>query len=212
MTKIIDDVSEYLKDYRILIISKSYSSKIFPKSFLDMKDEIKTRKIEPGLKIDKTDLEILKILSTRARLSLYEIGKLVKLSADAVKYRINKMFKTGLILNYVPIINYSALGYTIYAVLMNINNLSGEKEKALKNFLKGNKNIIWAKKVIGSYNVLMYVCTEKSEELHETLIKIRELFSSDVKDYETLVAYEEYEYTYFPIECSKGLPSTELLH
>jgi len=202
--KIIGQVSKYLQESQILIISKYYERKIFPKSFLDLKSGIRIQKPSLKLKIDRTDLEILKILSTNATVPLYEIGKLTKLSADAVKYRIKKMLNGKVIIKHVPIINYSALGYTVYAVLMNIHNFGEGKERTLEQFLKTNENILWAVKTIGKYNLLMYICVKESDELHQTLIKLRELFSSDIKDYETLIAYEEYKYTYFPVICAEG--------
>jgi Lrp/AsnC family leucine-responsive transcriptional regulator len=203
ITKIIDDVSGYLQEHQILIISEVYESKFFPKKISSLHEERKTSRIEK-IKIDKIDLKILKILSDNAILELYKIADSANLSADAINYRIKKMMQQGLILRFVPIVNYSVLGYTIYAILMNINNLGKEKENKLKNFLKGDENVLWAVKTIGRYNLLMYLCTKKSDELHQALIQLKELFSSDIKDYETLIAYEEYKYTYLPEICVKS--------
>jgi len=201
ITKMIDDVSEYLKEHQILIISKKYVGRTFPKSFIVLKDEFELQKYNSEFKIDKIDLEILNALAKDATIPLYEMEKPTKLSVDAINYRIKKMIKEKLILSFVPIINYSVLGYTTYVVLMDIHNLSKEKEKSLEHFLKGNENILWSVKTIGKYNLLVYVCVKKSDELHQTLMKLREIFSSDIKDYETLIAYEEYKYTYFPEIC-----------
>ena len=143
------------------------------------------------------------MISKNATLPLYQIGGQVKLSADAVNYRIKKLINEGIILKHIPIINYSALGYTVYAVLMNIYNLNAEKEKRLEYFLKNHENMLWAVKTIGKFNLMMYICVKKSDELHKTLIQMRELFSPDIKDYETLIAYEEYKYTYFPEVCAE---------
>ena len=132
ITKIIDDIAQYSQEYQILVISKYYESRTFPGSFLDLENNVKLQKSNPELKTDKIDLDILKILSENARLPLYEIGSAVKLSADAVNYRIKKMLNNGLILKFMPIINYSVLGYTVYTIIMNIHNLSLGKEKTLK--------------------------------------------------------------------------------
>lgn len=203
ITRIIDDVSKYVQEYQLLIISKYYIAKIFPGKFIEIKDKDENIKSNTKLKVDKIDLEILNILSDNAILPLYKIGQLVKLSPDAINYRIKKLSEKELIMGYIPIVNYSLLGYTVYAVLMNIHNLSSGKENMLKEFLKTNDNVLWAVKTMGKYNLLMYVCVKKSDELHQTLIDLRYLFSSDIKDYETLIAYEEYVYTYFPKICRK---------
>lgn len=205
ITKIINDVAEYLQEHQILIISKYYKGEVFPKNLLDINEITKTKKENSNkkIKIDKTDLKILDLLSENATQPLYKIGESVKLSPDAVNYRIKKLLKENIILKFIPIINYSALGYTIYAILLNINNLNEKKENTLKSFLKLNKNILWAVKTIGKYNTLMYICVENTNDLHQTLIELKELFSSDIKDYETLIAYEEYRYSYLPKICIK---------
>ena len=205
LTKVTEDISQYLQKSDILIISRSYERRVFPKSFLDVKEDVKIKK--PGkesgkeLKLDKADLNILQMLSKNSVQPLYEIGRLAGLSADAVNYRIKKMISRGVILKHIPIINYSAMGYTVYVVLMNIQNLVKEKENKLEYFLKNHKNMLWAVKTIGKFNLMMYICVKRSDELHKTLIQMRELFSPDITDYETLIAYEEYKYTYFPEIC-----------
>jgi Lrp/AsnC family leucine-responsive transcriptional regulator len=142
-------------------------------------------------------------MSNNGRIPLHEVGGKVKLSSDGVNYRIKKMIEMGLITGYVPLVNYSLLGYTVYGVLMNIHNLSKEKENKLESFLKNNKNVLWAVKTIGKYNLLMYLSVKESEELHQTLLKMREMFSSDIREYETLIAYEEYKHTYLPKDMIK---------
>lgn len=200
MTQVINDASPYLQDHILLLISKPYVSKLFPTSLIKINDRLKkeTKSKNTIIKIDKRDMELLKLLSTDAVLPLYKLGDKVGLSADAVNYRIKRLIEQKIIIKFFPVLNYSIIGYTIYTVLMNIHNLTMEKEKTLNYFLKTNKRVLWAVKAIGRYNLLMYICVKKSSKLHETLIKFRELFPSEIRRYETLIAYEEYKYTYFP--------------
>jgi len=203
-TKIIDDLSEYLQEHQIFILSKTLESRALPRSFLEIKEkEVIKKKVRKNIekKLDDVDLKILKILSKNATQPLYKIGEKVGLSADAVNYRIKNLIKSEVILEFSPILNLSALGYSIYTIMINIHNLGKGKEQKLSQFLKTNKNILWAAKSIGKYNLLMWVCVKTTDEFHQTLINLRKLFSPDVKDYETLVAYEEYERNYLPDIC-----------
>ncbi|MDO8660544.1 MAG: hypothetical protein Q7K43_01520, partial [Candidatus Woesearchaeota archaeon] len=59
----------------------------------------------------------------------------------------------------------------------------------------------WAVKTIGRYNVLLYVCTNQPDDLVSTTTELRNFFTGAVKDYETLINYEEYKYTYYPEAC-----------
>jgi len=197
LSKVINGCSNYLQEYEILIVSNNYISNVFPKSFLKIKEKNLPKKID-NAKIDDKDKEILKVIANNADMLLYRIASKVKLSADTVNYRIKNMVKEGVILGFIPVINYAALSYSIYAVLLNIQGLTDIKEAKLKQVLKVDENILWAVKTIGRYNIMAYVCTRNSEDLHETLIKLRRYFPEEIRNYETLIAYEEYKYTYFP--------------
>jgi Lrp/AsnC family transcriptional regulator for asnA, asnC and gidA len=198
--KIIDCVASYLQQYIVLTISDYYFTHTVPRNFFYIPHESEIRK-HTATAADETDLKILQILSGNARAKLYDIGNKVRLSADAVNYRIKNLMKSEVIVKYAPILNYTSMGYTVYAVLMNIFPLNKEKDKTLKYFLESNENVLWAVKTIGTYNLLMYICVKSSDELHITLLKMRELFSKEIKEYETIIAYEEYVYTYFPDIC-----------
>lgn len=201
LSKIINDCSKYLQDYEILIITKGYVSRVFPKNFLETEKNIelsKKIKTEQLQKIDKKNQEILNIIANDASLPLYKIAEKIKLSPDAVNYRIKNMISNKVILDFIPVINYAALSYNIYAILLNIHGLTEKKEATLKQFLNTDENILWAVKTIGRYNIMIYVCTKNSESLHRTLNDLRSYFPEDIKNYETLIAYEEYKYTYFP--------------
>jgi len=199
ITKIINDCSNFLQDYDILIATDSYISKALPKKFLKYKLEQNiTKKNTKNIKIDKKDIEILKIISENALLPLFEIGDKVRLSADSVAYRIKNMINSGVIIKFIPVINHISINYNLYSTLINIVALDEKKEKLLKEFLLNDENIIWAIKTIGKFNVLIYVLVENVGDLQNTILKLRSLFPKQVNSHETLIAYEEYKYTYFP--------------
>ncbi|MBN2052342.1 Lrp/AsnC family transcriptional regulator [Candidatus Woesearchaeota archaeon] len=200
VSRIITDCKDYLQDYEILTITKFYVENSFPKSFLETNEQMpvaQNKKIEK-IKIDKQDFEILRILANNADLPLYSLANKLKVSADTIKYRLKRMMSSGIIKKFMPVINYSSLGYTIYALLLNIKGLSDKREAKLKQVLSTDPNLLWAVKTIGRFNVLMYVCAQSTEEFHKTLINIRSNFQGEINHYETLIAYAEYKYTYFP--------------
>ncbi len=197
LNKILDDCATFVQDYEVLIITKNYQSTTFPKSFLTMENTIKKEGIVPMVP-DTKDKKILYALANDASLPFYRVAETVGLSADAIPYRINKMLKAGIISRFIPVINYALFPYNIYAIIVGINGFKEEKEIILKKFLRQDPNIIWCVKTVGKYNLLFYVCVNHTEDLHKTLIHLRGLFPGDIKNYETLIAYEEYKYTYFP--------------
>jgi DNA-binding Lrp family transcriptional regulator len=199
ITKIIKDCSGAIKDYEILVIVKTYVAETFPPNFSGNKIKAINKK-KKEFKIDKKDIKILKIIGKNARLSVVEIAGKVGISADAVAYRIKKMSESGIIIKFIPVINYSSLGYNLYTITLNINSLDEKKEKILKEFLSADKNILWAVKTIGRFNVLIYLLVNNIEQLQNTMLKLRSLFPKQINNYEMLIAYEEYKYVYFPVE------------
>lgn len=200
LTRIITDCSGFLQDHELLTISKTFVAETFPPNFSEYKMQ-KDSKKSSDKKIDKKDIEILKIISEDATLPLYEIGGEVKLSADAVAYRIKNMISSGVIIKFIPVINYTSLDYNLHTILLNVSGLDKKKEKILRDFLSTDKNTLWAVKTIGRFNVLIYLLVKNIEDLQQTMLELRSLFPKQINHYETLIAYEEYKYIYFP----KGL-------
>jgi len=196
--KIIEDCKSFVQEYELLTLRKFFVTRALPKSFSNHIEEAGVWKKEH--RPDKKDIEILKIISENALLPLYEIGSKVKLSADAVAYRIKNLKDSGVINKFIPIINYNSLDYNVYAVLLNIASLNDEKEKKLREFFSFDKNTLWAVKNIGKYNILVYFLVKNIDELQESIIGLRSLFPGQINQHEILIAYEEYKYTYFPKE------------
>ncbi len=201
-----------VQDYEILILLETFKSAALPGKFVQghdggrlewiKSDSSFAKEFERGnsasVEIDEQDFEILKILAEDARISILELGKKVGLSDDAVSYRIRNLIKGGVIVAFRPVVNFSALGFSVYAVLFKLQNISEEKELKFKNFLKNHANVLWAVKTIGRINVLAYVIADSQLAFHETMAEIKTKFGEVVQNYESLFAYQELKYTYIP--------------
>jgi Lrp/AsnC family transcriptional regulator for asnA, asnC and gidA len=196
LEKILFCCEKHILDYEILVITKNYNSVAFPKSFLDI--DVKEGIISEKYELDEKDKMILKIISNNARIKLYKIAEKVKLSGDAVNYRLKKMLHSGYISYFVPAINYELIGYGMYAVLMSFRSLGKKEDSTLKEFFRSDMNTLWAVKSIGRFNVLFYICASNVNAVHETISNLKNYFPENIKDYEILIAYEEYKYGYFP--------------
>lgn len=202
LSQIIQSAKSFIQDYEILVITNNYRVGPFPKSFLDgiNTDSVRqeNKKITKETVIpDKKDLEIIKIIRTDARLPLIDIASKVHLSPDAVNYRLKKLSE-NIIISFSPVINYQPIGYTVHALLLNITSLDSEKERRLKEFVSKDKNIFWAVKTVGRYNVLAYIGTKNETDLQDTIKSLRSQFPEDINRYETLLAFEQYKYIYAP--------------
>ena len=209
MTQIYTDCHNLLHNHEVLFVTKSFIANTFPKSFLDkyiekdIKRDIKkyNKPENISISIDETDIKLLEILSENAEIPVYKIAEQIRLSADAVTYRIKKLQKSNYIIGYVPAINYDVINYGIYAVLISIVNFTQKDDALLTEFFKNNKDVLWAVKAIGKYNVIAYFCTQKMDDFIKTTEELRNYLTNKVQDYELLINFEEYKYTYLP----KGL-------
>lgn len=193
LTIIANDCSGYLRDYDILITVKSIKFGALPGEILPY-SKIKEKSFVP----DKKDIAILREIADNASVPLYTIAKKLSFSLDTVRYRLKKLKEAGILLRFMPALDYSVLGYNVYVVLLSVEGLDSKKELSLKRFLKSENNVLWAIKTVGKYNFMFFVCAKYLNELHSTLNSLRNSFGSNIKSYTVLITYEEYKYTYFP--------------
>ena len=199
MEEIVSICSRFLLDYEVVIITQNYKQGPFPKNFIETVEEEK-KKNKEVYQVDDKDLKILGMLANDARRPLFKISESLDLSADAVSYRIKRMVNSGYITRFVPAINYQLLGYNVYAVLMDLRSFSPKEDATLREFFRTDRNILWAVKTIGKYNILFYITTTTPDGVHETMLHLREQFPEKIRGYETFIASEQYKYTYFPEE------------
>ncbi len=196
LSKIVSLSKHALSSYEVLIITKNYFATTFPKSFLKMRKQVPFNLSEtPSL--DKTDLNLLKIIRDDAQQSLLSLSSKLKISPDTVKYRLKKLEKS-LILGYSPVVNYSSINYHMRAILITIFNLDEQKEKLMQNWLQTNEHVLWAVKTVGKYNLILYVCTHEESTFQETASELRSLFPGEITNFDTLSSVAEYKYTLAP--------------
>ena len=68
---------------------------------------------DPGL--DATDLEIVELLREDARRTLADVGERVSLSAPAVKRRVDRLERDGVIVGYTALVDHALLGRPLQA-------------------------------------------------------------------------------------------------
>lgn len=197
VSQVITDCGDYLQDYTTLFITGSFAGKTFPDNFLKPATEQKQQSTVPVVP-DAIDHQLLKVIADNADLPLHHIARELGVSADTVKYRMKHLKEAGIIRGFVPVINYDVIGYHVYAILLAINGLTKKQEATLREFLATNKDVLWGVKAIGKYNVVLYICTNNPDDLIKTTAELRSHFTHAVRDYETLINYEEYKYTYLP--------------
>lgn len=149
-------------------------------------------------KIDEKDIGILSLLSEDSRLSSYVIGDKVGLSADAVNYRIKKMLDNETIFRFTILTNLSLLNYHWYTLCLNLKTFDLNSEMRFRELISGNPSVLRAVKVLGDRDLLIYVTTESSKQLHLVFKHIQQNFMNIIYNHQIWLAYKEHVFSSFP--------------
>ena len=66
-----------------------------------------------------------------------------------VAYRIKKLEDNKIIEGYRPIIDHNKIGYTYFKILINLNKVSKDNIRLLKNYIKNNPLVIYIVEGVG---------------------------------------------------------------
>ncbi len=183
-----------------LILLETISARVLPDKYIQKssskeKSFLTFRKKNDSSKFDSVDIKLLYSLSKEATKTNLSLAKELKISKDVLKYRLKKLEENGTIIEYRPAINYSALGLSINAVLINLSQ-DTEKIKQFENFLKNEPSVLWSARTFGYYDYLLYVISQGLDEFHQTINNLKKQFAELIKNYEVLFAYEEVKYEF----------------
>lgn len=122
--------------------------------------------------MDDVDTQIVALLRQDARRSYLDIGRHVHLSAPAVKRRVDRLQREGVILGYTAIIDPRAIGWHAEAFvdLYCEGNITGE---AIKRAVEGEPGVISAHTVAGEASALLHVQAQDTKRLEQVLERIR---------------------------------------
>ena len=150
------------------------------------------------IKLDKSKLKIVELLSKNARMSVVNIAKATGITPKTVINKIKELEKDKIIVGYRTEFNLEKLGYKYYKLHISTFNISPEKNKQLKQYIKQNPYIIFEDTVLGGYDIEIEIQIENEDNLRDLVEDLREKFSDIIKYYETLYYFKEYRLRFFP--------------
>jgi len=117
-------------------------------------------------KIDLKDRKILYYLITNSRQSFNSIGKRVGLSKDVVAFRIKRLEKEGIIINYPTLIRGALLGWGVVRYYYSFQFVTPEIKQEIIDYFINSDIVTYVAELEGSYDlqVNMYVSSLRSLE------------------------------------------------
>src|SRR3989344_3040593 len=96
--------------------------------------------IDKRVKVDAKDRKITALLAQNSRMAASQIAKEIQLSRDAVAYRIKRLQQEGVIIGFVPILDFSHLGFSEYHVFFLLDEKVKAEHHKLVTFLKNHSS------------------------------------------------------------------------
>ncbi|MCB9361856.1 Lrp/AsnC family transcriptional regulator [Candidatus Woesearchaeota archaeon] len=184
---------------KVEIIKRYYTHFLPPliKSRSKERKNISFDRKEPVV-LDEKDYRLLRLLSEDCRASTYKLGERLKISSDAVLYRMKKMQDNEIIRNYTILTDISKMHYQWYTFSIEMKMFDREHEHRLGEFLQEHGEIIRAAKTLGGWDLLLYIIVRDVKEFHQIVMGLKHMFASVVKNYQTWVAYKEHSFKTMP--------------
>ena len=122
--------------------------------------------------MDQVDEAIVALLRKDARRSYLDIGRHVHLSAPAVKRRVDRLERDGVILGYTAIVDPTAFGWNAEAFvdLYCEGEVNGD---AIKRAVESESGVLSAHTVAGEASALLHVQARDTKGLEQVLERIR---------------------------------------
>lgn len=153
-----------------------------------------SKKSEEELKSVEEE-RIIELLQKDARMPLTKIAKIVGLSENTVKNRIEKLKKEGYIRDFALLLNPKKFGKNVIAILMISSELS--KTKECNNKLKRFPQIINIYFTTGEYSIIAIGLFDDEEDLN--LFLVNKLSKLDIHQYNVVTVLEKIKESYFEI-------------
>ena len=142
------------------------------------------------IEIDKKDIEILRVLDDNFRISFSKIAKKVGLSKNSVGVRFRKL-KDLMLHNNVGI-NNKSLGYTLVKIFYIIDSLDKSLEESIIRELKKSKQVVYAARHYGHYNLEIAMFVSNFEEFISQINTFNKKISKNISNKEIEIIDKEF--------------------
>lgn len=176
----------------------------FPRSYLlDIKqnfDEFVFITEPDQEEIEEVDLNLLRILAPDSRISILDLSKKLKLTPKTVANKIKELEKNKIIIGYRTEFNLEKLGYQYFKLHLNLHNITSERLKTLKGYIKSHPNITYDNEVLGGDDIEIEIQIEDLVKFRQIIEDIKSKFSDIIKDHKYMNFYEGHKYLFLPVK------------
>lgn len=148
------------------------------------------------INLKPTDKKLLAHLYHNSRENASKIAKQLHLSREQVSYRINKFESQKIIKGYIPLVNYSRLGYHLITLILFKFNKQNSIVK-FKEKIKESKNRITTVEILSRYDLGILFVFKNEKERNEYIQEILNQNNSEISKYQII---EPYFLEFYPLK------------
>src|SRR3989344_6880629 len=126
------------------------------------------------------DKDILYALDGNARLTYSQLAKRTRITQETIRYRVNNLIESGVIKKFVTFINSAKLGFSVYQLMLKLQNVNEQKKQAIINSLIDNSFVNWVASIEGNFDVACIILVKNQGDLQSIMDKLYGLFGDTI--------------------------------
>ncbi len=119
------------------------------------------------LKLTQKDKEIICGLDLNARTTWSKLASQLRLSKQAVRYRIEQLEKKGIIQFYYALVDGNRFGYSIYLLYLKLHRITPDKEKEMVAHLEAQPETMVMVKTNGRWDYNLIISAKDAMHFHQ---------------------------------------------
>lgn len=150
--------------------------------------------VSPKVNLDEKDRKILSLLIDEPRMSVADISRKAGVQRDTVINRMKRFESKGLILKYHVVIDSVALGLDIFMLVLVKTAPIGQA--ALDDLIEGllqHKNVTHVAKLVGRYDLMLYMAASDMSAFDEALTKVKSIKEGIITEIEPIGVSDAYK-------------------
>jgi len=137
--------------------------------------------------MDLTDRKILYELDQDSRQSYSSIAKTLRTSPQVVKYRVENLYRSGILQYCWPMIEYRKPGYFFGLYFFKLQNMDEKTEREFFAYLNNHKFIPIIMRGEGYADLIIAICAKGIFHLKEIISELNNRYSKNFREYDTTI-------------------------
>ncbi|HHE36432.1 MAG TPA: Lrp/AsnC family transcriptional regulator [Candidatus Woesearchaeota archaeon] len=138
-------------------------------------------------------------MAPNSRISVLELSRRLNITPKTVTTRIRELEKKKIIIGYRTMFDLEKLGYQYFKLHINLHNVTEEKEKQFRAYVKRHPNIIYDNEVLGGDDFEIEIQVETLNDLRKIIADIKTKFSEIIKNYHYMLFCKEHKFVFLPV-------------